>query len=131
MDAASNLANRCVRTAAGLYRASRAVRLTGPIDDGVGLGDVCPRILEWAPLFAQSAALRAAVFVGLLVPLELTAGQSVVFALRSVPHRYMRLDRFLVYHPARYLGRPVGGITDEPRRFHVKAFLDPVNHRSR
>ena len=40
MDAASNLANRCVRTAAELYRASRAVRLTGPIDDGVGLGDV-------------------------------------------------------------------------------------------
>src|ERR1700693_990639 len=100
MDAASDLARRGVRTAVSLHRASRAIGLAGSIDDGVGLGDVGTQVLEWAPLAAQHLALRATVFIGLLVPLEVTAGERFVGALGLVAHRHMRLDLLLVNHPS-------------------------------
>ena len=74
VDATSDLPSRCIRAAARLHRAVRAIGLAGSIDDGVGLGDVGTQVLEWAPLTAQHMALRAAVFVGLGVPLEVSAG---------------------------------------------------------
>ena len=74
VDAASDLPNRCVRTAASLHRTCRAICLARSIDDGVGLGDVGTQVLEGAPLSAQHMALRTAVLVGVLVPLEVVAG---------------------------------------------------------
>src|SRR5580765_3403029 len=74
MDAARNLAHRRVRTAARLQRATRTIGLAGSINDGPGLGDVGAQGLERAPLLTQGLSLRAAVFVGLLVPLEVAAG---------------------------------------------------------
>jgi hypothetical protein len=73
VDATSDLPSRCIRTAASLHRAVGAIGLAGSIDDGVSLGDVGTQVLEGAPLAAQHMALRAAVFVGLGVPLEVTA----------------------------------------------------------
>ena len=40
VDAASDLPRWRVGTAARLHRASRAIGLSGSIDDGIGLGDV-------------------------------------------------------------------------------------------
>jgi hypothetical protein len=48
---------------------------------------------------AWRKSLRAAVLVGLLVPLEVAAGQRFVRALSLVPYRHMRFDRFVVDHP--------------------------------
>src|ERR1700730_314951 len=73
MDAASDLAHRCVRTAARLQRATRTIGLAGSIDDGASLGDVGTQVLERAPLLPQYLSLWAAVFVGLFVPLEVAA----------------------------------------------------------
>ena len=58
MDAARDLAHRCVRTAAPFHRARRAIGLTGSIDDGVGLGDMGTHVLEGPPLAAQRIARK-------------------------------------------------------------------------
>src|SRR5436309_10078204 len=47
VDATSDLPSRCIRAAARLHRAVRAIGLAGSIDDGVGLGDVSTQVLEW------------------------------------------------------------------------------------
>jgi hypothetical protein len=49
MNAAGDLSMRSVRATAILERATGTVQLTGPIDDGVSLGDVVARILELPP----------------------------------------------------------------------------------
>src|SRR5215510_7396233 len=98
MDAARDLANRRIRAAALLYRTGCAVRLTGPVDDGIGLGDVGTWVLERTPLSAQGMPLWAAVFVGLLVPLEFAAGERLIIALPPFPHRHMGCNAF-VLHP--------------------------------
>ena len=74
MDAARDLPSRCVRTTARLHRAGRAVSLSGVIENGAVFGDMGTLDPESAPLPAQHLALRAAIFVGLLVPLEIAAG---------------------------------------------------------
>ena len=73
MDAARDLAHRCVRTAARLQRATRTIGLAGSIDDGAGLGDVRTQVLERAPLLPQYLSLRAVVSVGRFVPREVAA----------------------------------------------------------
>jgi hypothetical protein len=73
METARDLPPRCVRTAPGLQRAVAASRLAGVIDDGVGFSNVRSRAFEGAPLTTQRLALRAAIFVGLFVPLKVTA----------------------------------------------------------
>src|SRR5262250_1154669 len=126
MDAARDLSNWRSRAAALLHRARSAVRLTGPIDDRIGLGNVRTRLLERTPLAAQGVSLRAAVFVSLLVPLELAAGQRLVVALPPFPHRHMRLDAFGLDHPRQHWRRPVGGVADQPLRGEREAPLDPI-----
>ena len=93
MDAAHHLTSRRFGAAALFQRARCAVRLTGPIDDRIGLGDVSARVFERTPLSAQRAPLRAAVFVGLFAPAKLAAGQGVIAAcwLRAQPAA-MQLD---------------------------------------
>src|ERR1700731_3926435 len=58
MDAASDLAHRCVRTAARLQRATCTIGLAGSIDDGASLGDVGTQGLESAPLLPQYIPCR-------------------------------------------------------------------------
>ncbi len=75
IDAAGDLAVRRVRTAARLHRAHRAIGSARCVNDRIGFGNVCTRVLEGSPFAAQRMALRAAVFVLLFVPLEGAAGQ--------------------------------------------------------
>lgn len=46
VNAASYLANRCVRTTTGLYRAARAISFPGRIVNPVVFGDVGTRLLK-------------------------------------------------------------------------------------
>src|SRR5262252_8628681 len=73
MNAARDLASRCIRTAARLHRAVATSGLTGVIDDSVGFGDVGARAFEGPPLTAQRLSLRTAIFVRLFVPLKVAA----------------------------------------------------------
>ena len=73
MDAASDLAERRVRAALGFHRTGNAVGLPGSEDDGVGFGDVRTLILEGTPFAAQGIAGWAAVFLSLLIPVEIVA----------------------------------------------------------
>ena len=52
MNAATDLANRCVRAAAGFHRATRAIGLPGRINNRIGFGNVGARVFEWAPFTA-------------------------------------------------------------------------------
>ncbi|MNS18494.1 hypothetical protein D3C72_501880 [compost metagenome] len=52
MDAASNLAERCVWATLGFHRTGNAVGLPGSEDDGVGFGDVRTLVLEGSPFAA-------------------------------------------------------------------------------
>ena len=99
MDTTRDFANRRVRAAALFHRAGYAVRLTGSIDNRIGFGDVSARVLERTSLAAQGVSLWAAVFIGLLTPLEVAARKRIVVTLRLVPHRYMRLNAFFLDHP--------------------------------
>src|SRR5690606_3293223 len=92
MDAAGNLANRSVRAAPGFHQTRCAVGLPGSEDDGVGFRDVRTLILEGSPFAAQCVAGWAAVFLSLLIPVEIVARETVVFTLCFVPHRHIRLD---------------------------------------
>src|ERR1700758_3247093 len=100
MDAAYDLADRRVRTAFGFHRAQAAISLTGSVDNRVSFGDVGTRPHERTPLTAQGMALRTAVFIALLVPVEGVAGQRAVGALVPLPHWDVRFDVLLVDHPA-------------------------------
>lgn len=125
MDAADDFANWRVWTAVNFQRARRAVQLARPIDNGVGLRDVCPRLREWAPLAAQRVPFGTAVFVGLFVPVKFAARDSVVITLRSVPNRHMRLDSLLIDHPPQNFCGAVIGVTDQAIGLEIKTLLDP------
>ena len=51
-----------------------AIILTSAIHDGVGLRDMVTWNFERAPVGLQWATFREAVFIGLLIPTEFTAG---------------------------------------------------------
>ena len=73
MDAASNLAERCVRATLGFHRTRYANGPPGSEDDGVGFGDVRTLVLEGSPFTAQCIADQAAVFLSLFIPVEVVA----------------------------------------------------------
>ena len=129
MDAAHDLTSRRFGAAALFQRAGSAVRLTGPIDDRIGLGDVSARVFERTPLSAQRVPLRATIFVGLFAPAKLAAGQGVIVALPPFPHRHMWLYAFVVDHPREHCRRSVRGVADEALGCDLEAFLDPIYHR--
>ena len=69
MDAASDLAHRCVRTAARLQRAICTIGLAGSINDRASLGDVGPQVLERAPLLLGPRPLWSLALFSMTVPL--------------------------------------------------------------
>jgi hypothetical protein len=99
MHAASNLAYWRVRAAAGFDWTLRAIELTGPMNNCVGLGDMCAGTLEGTPLAAQRVVLRTTILVGPLVPMELATRQCLIRALRLVPHWHVRFYPLVVHHP--------------------------------
>src|SRR5450631_4396066 len=115
MNAATDFANGRVRAAADLDWATCAIELTGSIKNDVGFGDVCAGVLERTPVAAQRVALRAAVFIVLLIPPKVATGQRVIHALSLVPQRNMRIDRFVVDHPTQQLSSAIGHVADQAR----------------
>lgn len=128
MDAASNLAERCVWAALGFHRTGNAVGLPGPEDDGVGFGEGRTLILEGSPFTAQCIAGRAAAFLSLLIPMEIVARKTVSLALGFVRNRHMWLDLFFLYHPGQHRRGFVSGVANEAFRLDVELRLDPVYH---
>ena len=59
--------------------------LAGKVNDGAGLGNVGSRLLEWAPLGAQSFASWTAIFVSLGIPREILTLKRPILALGLVP----------------------------------------------
>ncbi|MNT23606.1 hypothetical protein D3C72_1590290 [compost metagenome] len=74
-------------------------------------------------------ALGATIFVGLAIPFEVAARQTVVLALGSVPDGDVRLYPLVLHHPRQHRSRAVSSIADEPIRDDVESFLDTIHHR--
>lgn len=73
--------------------------------------------------------MRAAVFVGLLIPAKLTARQRTVFALALVHHGYMRCDALVFDHPPEQRSCSIRSIANQATWLHAEAFLHAINHR--
>ncbi|MCY1533155.1 hypothetical protein D9M68_684680 [compost metagenome] len=129
MDAPSDLAECGIGATLRFQRAGGAVSLAGAVDDGVGLGHPRSLLGEGAPCTAQRFAGWAAVFIGLLIPVEVITGEAVVLAFGLVPHRHMRLDALLFDHPGQHRRSAIGGVADEAFRCEIELRFDTLDHR--
>ena len=74
VNAAMDLSDRRIGTAAGLHRTTCAIGLPGLVEKRIGFRNAAARVPKCAPVRAQRPALRAAVFVAFFVPPKVTAG---------------------------------------------------------
>jgi hypothetical protein len=130
MNTARDFAHWRMRTALIFHGACRTVGLAGAIDDGIGLGDMRARVLEWAPLAAQRMTCRTAIFVRLRIPLEIATRKGIVLAFCFVPNRYVRLDLLLLDHPGKHRCGALRRVAHETARLKLETLLDPIDHRS-
>jgi len=131
MDAASDLAKRCVWTASLLHWTAGTVALTASIDDCGRLGDVRARALEGPPCSTQPLTSRTAILILPLVPSEITARDNLFPPVRSAPHRDVGIDLLLVDQPAEGGCVTVGSIADQVSGLDVKTPLDSIDHGAR
>ena len=99
------------------------------IDDRAGLRDVRALCFERSPLFAESMACWAAIFVAPLDPVEIAIWKRAVVTRRALPNRYVRIDAFLLNHPRKHRPCSVGRVTDQTFGFECEALFNPIDHR--
>src|SRR5260370_10380866 len=87
------------------------------------------RLFELSPVTTRRVPCWAAILVSLLDPLEVAIGKRTIAARRALPDRHMRIDAFLLNHPAKHCPCSVRRVAHQASGFETKALFDSIDHR--